>query len=239
MFENTLSLACGDSHTKIMSDAVNAAIIGAGAAVLVAVIGVVWKNKRNSKQQPSKQGTLSHVGSITNSTININSPQAASPKVKLVTEPKSKPRNQDVDERVRAGREMMESFKSNIANIDEKGVTVSTKPIADLTYKQIIDTIETAAPFHQTKIKESFIGKKIAWQVKLTSIKHERRFISKSFETYVSADFNDGKTGLLCLSSPENAEVVNGTHKDSRWNVSAKGGFGFEQSSKRSSPNPR
>jgi hypothetical protein len=167
-----------------MSDTVEASIITGISVVLVAVIGIIFKSKKHSQPQRDKQDILSNVGSISGSVINVNSPQATTQQVAVVTDAKSQPTSKTITD------QLIEDLRE-----------ARPKPITDLTHKEICDAIEAAPPFHQDKIHESFIGKRVTWQSKLGHISH----FKDSTKIYADIPNEDGM--LICKSSPENSEV--------------------------------
>jgi len=176
-----------------MSDTVEAAIITAISVVLVAVIGIAFKSKKHPQAQPNKHEILSNVGSISGSVINVNSTHPVSQKISAATD--IKPQRTSITD------ELVEDLRKT-----------RSKSVTDLTHKEICDAIEAAPPFHQDKIHESFIGKRVTWQSKLVSISHFAN------STAVYADIPNGAGMLLCYSIHENSEVF----------ISALGGTRFK-----------
>ena len=179
-----------------MSDTVEAAIITAISVVLVAVIGIAFKSKKHQQPQPNKQDILSNVGSISDSVINVNSPQVTPQQIAVAANTKPQLSRTNIIE------ELMENLRK-----------ARPKVVTDLTHREVCDAIETAPPFHQDKIHESFIGKRITWQSKLRQIAHRKD------STIICADIPDGIGMLLCKSSPENGEVFISTAKGTSFKV--------------------
>lgn len=170
-----------------MSGTVEAAIITATGTIFAAIIGMLLTSKKRSQQKEfNNEGVLSNIGSISDSVINVNSPQiisqgAAAPE-KETPQPSATPITDQLIEDLR------------------KLQIKEGKPITDLTHKEICDAIEAAPPFHQDKIHDSFKGKHITWEAKLDKITHYKE------STTIFAEMPSG-VSLMCDSDLDNSEV--------------------------------
>lgn len=73
-----------------------------------------------------------------------------------------------------------------------------------LKHSDIVKAIESQPPFQRDKVHESFIGSRVRWNTKLTSISHYGDSVS------VLAEIPDGEPGcLFCITDQSKAQVFN------------------------------
>jgi hypothetical protein len=72
------------------------------------------------------------------------------------------------------------------------------------THKEIADAIEGAPPFHRDKIKDSYDGLSVEWQLRLSSVSHLRDDVWIWGNIF---DKNDENCSVCCESTPEDTKV--------------------------------
>lgn len=117
------------------------AVIGGGATIVVAAIGVFTSRKKEQKPEPkgndvtmSPVVNVSPVITVSNAPLPVVLPVRDSP---VPVEPAPK----------------------ELKRIES-------------THKQIMEAIERALPYHRDAIKESYIGKRVRWNLVLSSVHH-------------------------------------------------------------------
>lgn len=86
--------------------------------------------------------------------------------------------------------------------------------VRDFTHKEIVAAIEAVPPFHETKMRESFIGARVSWRTRLSGIDHFNDGIT------VSAAIPEGSGIMFCrAASPENCDGFMLAPKDTEFIV--------------------
>ncbi|MFA5851059.1 MAG: hypothetical protein WC833_14415 [Bacteroidales bacterium] len=95
-----------------------------------------------------------------------------------------------------------------------------TKPIADITPLQIIETIESSTPFYKQKIKNSFIGTKVSWNAELCSISiYEHQGTIYDPEAVIFAKIYDSNFFLSCASTRKNCDMFKTLKKGAKISI--------------------
>lgn len=182
-----------------MDATVEAAIIGAAATVVAAAIGVTFKFRKHPQQKESRsQDILSNIGSISDSVINVNSPQADLQKIPVKGEEGART----------SERSITDQLVGDLTELRKR----EGKPITDLTHKEICNAIESAPPFHQSKIHDSFIGRRVVWEAELSSIRHHED------STMIFGDMR-GNVFLTCHSDLGSGDVFISAAKGTSFQV--------------------
>lgn len=184
-----------------MNDSTVGAIIAACGAIMASIIKATSDRRKRGTPTSNATGALSHVGSISGSVINVNSPQALPQKVETHSGPEPKSPTTAIND----------ELHKNLLQIEEN----KPKPVTNLTHKEICDTIEAATPYHQDKINKEFIGRRVKWRAKLDSISHYKN------EIWVSATMHHGetRTAVRCTSQSGNGDVFITATADTQFDI--------------------
>jgi hypothetical protein len=90
---------------------------------------------------------------------------------------------------------------ANIPSASHGTAQPVSRRTADLSHKQISDTIKAVPPFHREKIQDGFVGTCVSWRAKYSSIYRHPK------EVTVTAHIPNPHVTLFCRSKPEDCEI--------------------------------